>query len=269
MPTAPTTLSHPPPPANIEHRTDRARTLGLSEDKQVTRQRVPRGDQITRIRRMQRLVLGAADEMQAAHQRAGKRYRCAMLTLTYARTCDWRPKQISTLMQRIRDWLARRGHPLRAVWVLELQKRGAPHYHVLIWLPRGLSLPKPDKQGWWPHGHSRTEWARKPAAYMAKYTSKGPGNRHPLPRGARIYGIYGHPVRLDWWRAPGWLREIADRRMRIQRRTGGWWAVHDLAYAWRSPWRVIEIADDAIEIEWVGWGPADVIPLWQLEQEPS
>jgi Protein of unknown function (DUF3296). len=39
--------------------------------------------------------------------------------------------------------MERRGHKLPYVWVAELQKRGALHYHVLLWLPRGLTLPNP------------------------------------------------------------------------------------------------------------------------------
>ena len=59
------------------------------------------------------------------------------------------------------------------VWVLELTKRGRPHYHVLFWLPRGISMPKADKQGWWRHGMTNTVPARSPVGYLCKYTSKG------------------------------------------------------------------------------------------------
>jgi len=39
-----------------------------------------------------------------------------------------------------RAWIARirRRYPeIRLIWRLELQRRGAPHYHVILWLPRG------------------------------------------------------------------------------------------------------------------------------------
>ena len=80
-----------------------------------------------------------------------------MLTLTYREVGAWHPRHISELLQRVRVWLRRRGERLRYVWVGELQQRGALHYHVLCWLPRGLTLPKPDKQGWWTHGSTRIE----------------------------------------------------------------------------------------------------------------
>ena len=60
---------------------------------------------------------------------------------------------------------------LHYVWVLELTKRGRPHYHVLFWLPKGVSMPKADKQGWWKHGMTRSG-GHSPVGYLCKYTSK-------------------------------------------------------------------------------------------------
>lgn len=263
------TPSSQPQPAGThlaDSGSSRAR-VGLSDPKQVTRRTLARTPQLTRINRMQRLVLAGADEMSSAHQRARRRHRVAMITTTYRPEVRWEPRQISTLLQRIRDWLARRRHPLRAVWVLELQRRGAPHYHVLIWLPRGVELPKPDDQGWWPHGSTRIEWARRAAAYLSKYTSKGRLDCQRLPHGARVYGIYGCPVHLGYWRAPRWLQALSAPRERITYAPGGWWCVHDQATAWRSPWRVVQIGAYAIEIEWVGWRARDVRSLWEIEMD--
>lgn len=52
---------------------------------------------------------------------------------------------ITELLQRIRVWVRRRDHGLRYVWVAELQQRVALHYHLLLWLPRGLTLPEFDR----------------------------------------------------------------------------------------------------------------------------
>ena len=253
-------------PRNIIEATSRARALGLTDLEQVTRVHIPPADEKKRLLRMRRLVLGAGDQIQAAHQRASRRYRVAMLTLTYRDVDGWEPKHVSTCMQRIRDWLARRGHKLHAVWVMELQKRGAPHYHVVVWLPKGLTIPKPDKQGWWPHGHTNCTWAKRPVGYLAKYATKGNTTEWAFPKGARIYGIYGAPVHLGWWRAPKWMREIAARGMRITKHKGGWWRVEDMAHAWRSPWRMIDFGPNGVEVEWVGWGNNDVIDLWTLDK---
>ena len=47
----------------------------------------------------------------------------------------------------VREWARRKDIFIHYVWVLELTKRGRPHYHVLFWLPKGVSMPKADKQG--------------------------------------------------------------------------------------------------------------------------
>lgn len=256
-------------PEAVRERTARARALGLSPSETSHARTIARNPDAKRIKHMQRVVNGATEQFQAYKTRNGHRFRAAMLTLTYANAEDWRPRHISRLMQRIRDWLARRGYSLEAVWVLELQKRGAPHYHVLIYLPRGLTLPKPDKQGWWPHGHTRIEWARKPARYMAKYTSKGDNPCGALPHRARLFAIYRSPVHLGWWRAPAWMRELADQGMRITKAKGGWWRVPDLAHAWRSPWQFLGITPYGIDIYWRDWPPDHILPLWLLDKHAA
>jgi hypothetical protein len=108
-----------------------------------------------RRRNLKRGVLSGARLIEFAL--ANRRARRAMLTLTYRDIDAFEPRHISQLLKHIRHWLRRRGHRFHYVWVAELQGRGALHYHVLVWLPRGLSLPKPDKQGWWRHGSTRIE----------------------------------------------------------------------------------------------------------------
>ena len=196
---------------------------------------------LTRIRRLRRCVVTAArmHEFELLKQRA----KPAMLTLTYRKVGDWHPRHISDLLQRVRVWMKRRGHRFRYVWVSELQQRGALHYHVVIWLPRGLTLPKPDKQGWWPHGSTRIEWARKPIGYLIKYASKldskiGTG----FPPGARLHGSGGlqdlGKAVAQWFRLPQWAREICDLAGRAVRRKGLGLVDRESGVCLPSPWWV-------------------------------
>lgn len=143
-----------------------------------------------RLRRMRGSVQSAAQLLQEEAQAHGHRCKAAMLTLTYRPEVDWSPRHVTGLLKNVREWHKRRGHVCRYAWVLELTEAGRPHYHVLFWLPRGLTLPKPDKQGWWPHGMTRIEWARSPVGYLVKYASKGIDGDE-LPKGARLSGCGG------------------------------------------------------------------------------
>ena len=193
----------------------------------------------TRLRRMRSAVLTAA----RLHCQEVPRWRVAMLTPTYAKVGGWSARHISDLLKSIRNWMARRGHDLRYTWVMELQERGAPHYHILIWLPRGLSLPKPDKQGWWRHGSTKIEWARNAVGYIAKYASKVASKAGgKIPRGARIHGAGGHTGaalrEFRWWKLPRWLRETVSADDCCSRFVGGGWLSRLTGELFESPWRV-------------------------------
>jgi hypothetical protein len=262
----PVHLGNSTPPTGIEARTQRAAALGLSFSEQVTRLPKNGRDVAKRLRRMKRVVKGGADRIGAAYQAERRRFRAAMLTLTYRPGVEWSPRHITELVKRVREYLRRIRAPLRACWVLELQKRGAPHYHLLVWLPRGVTLPKPDKRGWWAHGSTRIEWARSAVGYLVKYASKGDEHAERLPKGARLFAVLGCPTNLSWWRAASWLRAIAEPGQCIRYRRGGWWAVSELAHAWRSPWRIVALHPDSIEITWAGWSAQDVLAIWELDQ---
>lgn len=164
-----------------------------------------------------------------------------MLTTTYREDGQWSPRHVSELLQNVRHWLARRGHRLRYAWVLELTKRGRPHYHVLVWLPRGLTLPKPDKQGWWRWGMTRIEWVKRAVGYAAKYASKG--ETGALPKGARLYGCGGHTGQalreFRWWKLPVWLRDQVTPDDRCRPMRGGGWVSMASGEVYASLWRVI------------------------------
>lgn len=125
-----------------------------------------------------------------------------MVTLTYDTSgfegvighCYWKPRHVSDYIREVRTWFKARcpGERLRYVWVGELQQRGVLHYHAVFFLPAGVSMPRADKRGWWPHGMTNTLKATAPVAYLMKYASK-PDSKSiaGFPRGARIYGIGG------------------------------------------------------------------------------
>lgn len=186
----------------------------------------------SRLKRMKNAVITSGRLHDEGTKMLGFRpWKAAMITLTYRDDVEWSPRHISNLLDCTRKWLKRRGQKnFRYVWVLELTKRGRPHYHLVMWLPKGLTLPKPDKQGWWPHGMTKIEWARKPVGYLAKYASKGQqfddqGKLMPMPDGARIYGVGGlRPDQRDektWWLSPAWVRDTWTIQDRPRRAIGG------------------------------------------------
>ncbi|RUS67984.1 hypothetical protein CUZ56_00480 [Saezia sanguinis] len=181
-----------------------------------------------RLARLRKNV-GASARLHVVNQPKGfQKDRVIMVTLTYAGdNGDWEPRHISRLIKCLRQWCKRRAVSCRYVWVAELQKRGVIHYHMAIWLPKGLTLPKPDKQGWWPHGMSKIEQARKPVAYLMKYLSKDTSKCFgSFPRGARIYGVGGlNDLRCvrRWLNYPRFIKCRSDVYERWQRFAGGGW----------------------------------------------
>jgi hypothetical protein len=123
------------------------------------------------------------------------RFRLVMCTLTLAPGVEWHAGMIRYYMRAARRNL--KDSLLGYAWVAELQKRGAVHYHVLLWVKVGTDVPKPDTSGWWPYGSSRRETART-VFYICKYTSKGlhKAGDTPcptLPRGARLFAVWIAP----------------------------------------------------------------------------
>lgn len=164
-----------------------------------------------------------------------------MVTLTYREVDGWHAQHVKRFLDHVRKWMHRRhGGALRYTWVAELQQRGAVHYHVLVWLPRGLTMPMPDKQGWWTHGVTRVEWARNPVGYMVKYATKFQG-RTDFPKGLRLHGSGGFEAEgRDWrhWQAlPGWLRGQVGVGHRVARPLGGGFVLRSTGEVIRSPWR--------------------------------
>ncbi|KQX99327.1 hypothetical protein ASD22_03425 [Rhodanobacter sp. Root480] len=175
-----------------------------------------------RCQRLRRTITEAAKlherEARWASDRLGRSaYRKTFITLTYRPGETWEPRHVSRFVRLMRQWFQRRGHACRFAWVGELQKRGALHYHVLVWVPRRLRLPRPDQCGWWPYGMSNIETARNPVGYMVKYATKTrPEDVKRLPKGVRLHGNGGHDparrveLRERLW--PMWVAKAWDQR---------------------------------------------------------
>ena len=193
-----------------------------------------------RLKRLQKSVRESALVIQESLQNARVKYKAHMVTLTYRDDVDWSPRQVSNYLKCVREWARRKAIFLHYVWVLELTKRGRPHYHVLFWLPRGISMPKADKQGWWRHGMTNTVPARSPVGYLCKYTSKGIDfdSWGKLPRGGRLYGHGGFTPSMRiirvWRLAPSWVRELIDEVDGV-RKVGCYWVNRVSGMGIRSP----------------------------------
>ena len=147
-----------------------------------------------------------------------------MLSLSYAADDGWRPDHISDFMGNLRHWYRRQtGMQMPYVWVMEMQRRGVPHYHIMLWMPAELRLPFPDqgiRTPWWPHGTSNLKRdIQHRGAYLAKYIAKG--KDMGFPRGARTFGSSQHEWVRDsrrWASAPGYVRAMVPWDDRLSRR---------------------------------------------------
>lgn len=181
----------------------------------------------------------------------GFRHRRVFVTLTYRPGRDWEARDIGDYLRIVRKWSRRRRFDLRYVWVAELQERGAVHYHVCLWVPKRVYLPRADVSGWWSHGSTRVEQIRAGVvgvmSYMRKYLSKaGADSAHKFPKGARMYGVGGLDIDsrqelrfrcAPYWVADRFIESAGDCAIDIRRIVGGW--VNRVTGEFvRSPWRV-------------------------------
>ena len=153
-----------------------------------------------------------------------------MVTLTYAVDDQWGPTHIAEGMQNFRHWHKKRGlgEAVRCVRVAELTNRGRVHYHAIIWLPAGVSMPQWDRDQsnrsrFWCHGSTKSEKLRSHVGYLMKYLSKM-GEFHSFPKGLRAHAVSGltpsaRAIRA-WYALPEWVRRshgVAE----IKRLAGG------------------------------------------------
>lgn len=188
--------------------------------------------QHARVKRLSRTVKNAARCLGTLPSTNTLKLKWLFVTLTMRPDAELQPEDIYRFMKRIRqqasrsfpEWIERVG--LRYVWVMELTRAGRPHYHVALAVPKGYTLPKPDKRGWWTHGMTQVQIARHPFGYLAKYLSKNQDG-NSFPKGFRMFGVGGlnkvEGARKDlrWWNAPKFARDHFGPGADINRVNGG------------------------------------------------
>lgn len=216
----------------------------LGAENRPVREKLKVNREASRIKRMRTAVGHAARllHFDAHSELDAQRWNKKFITLTYRDAKDWRPGHFSKFRDALRQWCKRRNVRCRFVWVAELQKRGALHYHVVVWLPKGKYLPFADAQGWWPHGATNIRTAESPISYIAKYASKTDASSvHGYPKGARMHGAGGldpeHRRHIRYWQAPFWVRDALSGRADIRKVTGGYMNKFTGEFL-ASPWRV-------------------------------
>lgn len=134
-----------------------------------------------RYDRMRKSVKAWADEI------TGNGGKLKMLTLTYRGLNDWKQRDITEFIRQVKKDLG--SNLLGYCWVAEVQKRGALHYHVILWIEKGIPIGYPDKMGWWKHGSTRVTTAKSPF-YILTYTGKEYQKEFSkFPKGARCHAV--------------------------------------------------------------------------------
>lgn len=231
-----------------------AASLGLvhsstSDTRHLRRVSVELDQNRIRAARLRKSIITGARLHDEEARQGSIRGHWYMLTATYAEGRDFSPRDISELVKRVRGhfyrFARRKGlgsARLRYLWVGELTRRLRPHYHLLIWIPRGFFIPMADRRGWWPHGMTRIERARNAVGYLAKYASKfTSAMAAAFPKGFRTHGVGGlsdeSRRELRWWKSPLEAREALGPDADIRKVFGGYADRRTGSY-WPSPWRV-------------------------------
>jgi hypothetical protein len=189
----------------------------------------------------QRKLSRLTKEQHRAAKRAGL-YAVAV-TLTYRDNDEFSSRHISEFLARLRQFLKRKGHNLPYAWVLE--RAGQLHYHMILWLPRGVRIDDARLCKWWPWGSTWREGCRSVRDW-SKYMSKFDGFAK-LPKGARLLGYGGldeeGQAAVARAALPRWLQKLLPHGHRARRFPGAGWVdletgeLHHSPYAW-TPWGV-------------------------------
>ncbi|THD06467.1 rolling circle replication-associated protein [Rhodanobacter lindaniclasticus] len=224
---------------------DRDETSG--QEKRPLRERFKIDRDAGRCKRMRVSVSNGARVLhwQAHCERSAQRWNLKFLTLTYRKADGWRPGHLGAFRKAFNHWCVSHKVRARFVWVAELQERGAVHYHMVVWLPKGKFLPAPDKgqrHAWWPHGSTNIQTAQNPIGYLMKYASKATAaSAASYPAGCRMFGVGGLDKsgreEVRYWRAPMWVRDAMPGTADIRKTVGGYVDAHTGEFL-RSPWRV-------------------------------
>lgn len=202
-----------------------------------------------RVFRLRKSVMTSArlinDRLRVpANNPCGWRYSPRMITFTYRDGVEWKPEHLTRTIEAMQAWAKRLiGFTLPYLWVMELTKKGRPHYHLIVWAPCRFQVPKPDKRGWWRHGMTKCERVRNAVGYVAKYASKFASKDAEFPRGARIHGAGGllksERRELAWWKLPKDLRQGEPGSCVWRRAPGGGWYNPETRERTYSAWRLV------------------------------
>lgn len=147
---------------------------------------------------------------------------------------------LSLFRKRLIRYFKKQGSEISALWFLEFQKRGAPHFHMILWSSDGLSLTKYDLEpmrDWvryaWAeivdhknpierkkheNAGTRVEFMKKPTfGYASKYASKMEQKNVPpeFRDVGRFWGLFGcsrpSPVESVQTMSPDELWDIVGR----------------------------------------------------------
>jgi hypothetical protein len=172
-----------------------------------------------------------------------------MITLTYRTGDDFGLRDITDFIRRLK----RRVDIKAYTWVMEMQERGVPHYHLVVAVRKGVKIKKPDKNGMWKEGMTSVEKANT-VWYVAKYTGKM-YQKVGLPKYFHMYAIWiCERILQDLesfrrWNLkkssyPIWLVRILDSRLdwmergvAVERCKGGGWWVDNMKFD--SPYIVV------------------------------
>ena len=200
------------------------------------------------VRSLGELRVGRMRRRSRAWSRAlaGQSGDLILVTLTYRDVDGWSARHVSEFMRHVRRFLGQ--GLLGYMWVAELQRRGAVHYHVILMVSPGRRIPMPDEVGWWEHGMTRVQLVRNPQrvwGYVRKYVSKGDFGE--FPPGLRLFAVVIRAVLglrrwlVRWFSVPLWVRQAldgmgvcVDEGSTIRHVTGGW-QVGGIVVS--SPWR--------------------------------
>jgi hypothetical protein len=161
---------------------------------------------------------------------ANYKYRAIMVTLTYRKAEDWQPGQIRAYIKKTKERLGKR--VISYAWVMELQKRGVPHYHVL-WIVRPYTrIRMPDKNGDWDYGFSNVVTNVKSVYYIISYLKKANEVTAEYPKGGRIFAVWHcdkvFKESMRRFMFPAWLKEKLvdlpeDSNIQVKRKNGKWY----------------------------------------------
>jgi hypothetical protein len=180
----------------------------------------PNEKALRRVKKLKRNVYlaGQLHSLPVAGFRAPQPW---LITLTYDTrgtlgrgSHQWGPKDAARAIDAYRRWCKNHGYRCKYTWVCELQGNGTPHYHLVVWLPHGVRMPKWDKakgqrSAFWVHGMTETAKLKSNVGYLMKYLSKM-GEFHRFPKGLRLNGNggldeCGRSIR-QWHNLPDWAK---------------------------------------------------------------